>query len=144
MKLLSHVRFFVTPWTVAHQAPLSMEFSRQEFWSGLAFPVSYSSNEVSGWFTEYCQMAPPTNHVEGKAWTEGWHGASCFVFPIEETYTRAPTRMPAASKACEHPCVCQIHLPSEHPSNVSSSETPGSKALLLCLAKSFDAGIFIT
>ena len=29
---------FVTPWTVAHQAPLSMEFSRQEFWSGLPFP----------------------------------------------------------------------------------------------------------
>ena len=29
---------FATPWTVAHQAPLSMEFSRQEYWSGLAFP----------------------------------------------------------------------------------------------------------
>ena len=31
--MLSHVRLFVTPWTVAHQAPLSMEFSRQEYWS---------------------------------------------------------------------------------------------------------------
>ena len=31
-------QFFVTPWTVAHQAPLSMEFSRQEYWSGLPFP----------------------------------------------------------------------------------------------------------
>ena len=29
---------FVTPWTVAHQAPLSMGFSRQEYWSGLPFP----------------------------------------------------------------------------------------------------------
>ena len=29
---------FVTPWTVAHQAPLSMEFSRQEYWSELPFP----------------------------------------------------------------------------------------------------------
>ena len=29
---------FVTPWTAAHQAPLSMEFSRQEYWSGLPFP----------------------------------------------------------------------------------------------------------
>ena len=28
----------VTPWTVAHQVPLSMEFSRQEYWSGLSFP----------------------------------------------------------------------------------------------------------
>ena len=33
-KLLSHVWIFSTPWTVAHQAPLSMEFSWQEYWSG--------------------------------------------------------------------------------------------------------------
>ena len=32
------VRLFVTLWTVAHQAPLSMGFSRQEYWSGLPFP----------------------------------------------------------------------------------------------------------
>ena len=30
---------FVTPWTVAHQAPLSMEFPRQEYWTGLPFPI---------------------------------------------------------------------------------------------------------
>ena len=34
----SHVRFWVTLWTVACQAPLSMRFSRQEHWSGLLFP----------------------------------------------------------------------------------------------------------
>ena len=38
VKSLSHIRFFVTPWTVAHQAPPSMEFSRQKYWSGLPFP----------------------------------------------------------------------------------------------------------
>ena len=38
VKSLSRVRLFVTPWTVAHQAPLSMGFSRQEYWSGLPFP----------------------------------------------------------------------------------------------------------
>ena len=38
MKLLSHVWLFVTPWTVAYQAPPSMEFSRQEYWSGLPCP----------------------------------------------------------------------------------------------------------
>ena len=37
-QMLSHVQLFVTPWTVALQAPLSMEFSRQEDWSGLPFP----------------------------------------------------------------------------------------------------------
>ena len=36
--LLSHVQLFVTLWTVACQAPLSMGFSRQEYWSGLPFP----------------------------------------------------------------------------------------------------------
>ena len=35
---ISHVQLCVTPWTVAFQAPLSMEFSRQEYWSGLTFP----------------------------------------------------------------------------------------------------------
>ena len=36
--VMSDVWLFVTPWTVAYQAPLSMGFSRQEFWSGLPFP----------------------------------------------------------------------------------------------------------
>ena len=36
--MLSRVRFFATPWAVAHQAPLSMGFSRKEYWSGLQFP----------------------------------------------------------------------------------------------------------
>ena len=35
---LSRVRLFATPWTVAHQTPPSMGFSRQEYWSGLPFP----------------------------------------------------------------------------------------------------------
>ena len=34
----SHVQLFVTPWTVARQAPLSMSFSRLEYWSGLPCP----------------------------------------------------------------------------------------------------------
>ena len=38
VKLLSRVRLFATPWTVAYQAPLSVGFSRQEYWSGLPFP----------------------------------------------------------------------------------------------------------
>ena len=38
VKSLSRVRLFATPWTVAHQAPPSMGFSRQEYWSGVPFP----------------------------------------------------------------------------------------------------------
>ena len=36
--VLSHVRLFATPWTIARQASLSMESSRQEYWDGLPFP----------------------------------------------------------------------------------------------------------
>ena len=63
-KLLSHVQFFATPWTVAHQALLSIGFSRQEYWSGLPFsspeglpnpgiePVSFISPALAnGFFT---------------------------------------------------------------------------------------------
>ena len=48
---------FVTPWTVAHQSPLSMGFPRQEYWSGLTFPspgdllnpgIERTSSELAG------------------------------------------------------------------------------------------------
>ena len=42
---LSHV----TPWTAAHQAPLSMDFSRQEYWSGLPFPSPRSGELLTTW-----------------------------------------------------------------------------------------------
>ena len=53
---------FVTPWTAAHQAPLYVEFSKQEYWRGLPFPppgdlpnpgiepMSPASPALAGWF----------------------------------------------------------------------------------------------
>ena len=38
MKSHSHVQLFVTPWAIAYQAPLSMGFARQEYWSGVPLP----------------------------------------------------------------------------------------------------------
>ena len=49
MKSLSHARLFTTPSTVAHQAPPSMGFSRQEYWSGLPLPsltISYLQSKL--------------------------------------------------------------------------------------------------
>ena len=37
--MLSHIQLFTNPWTIAHQVPLSVEFSKQEYWSGLLFPT---------------------------------------------------------------------------------------------------------
>ena len=45
VKLLRHVRLFATPWTAAYQAPPSMGFSRQEYWSGLPFSFSRGSSQ---------------------------------------------------------------------------------------------------
>ena len=47
VKSLSHVQLFATPWTIAYQAPQSMGFSRQEYWSGLPFPSpNWGENEL--------------------------------------------------------------------------------------------------
>ena len=43
-KSLSHVRLFATPWTAAYQAPPSMGFSRQEYWSGVPLPSPTESS----------------------------------------------------------------------------------------------------
>ena len=52
VKSLSHVQLFATPWTVAHQAPPSMGFSRQEYWSGLPLPSSLGM--VNNHWMEIC------------------------------------------------------------------------------------------
>ena len=60
---LSHVWVFVTPWTVTHQAPLSMGFPRQEYWTGLPFPSladipNTRIEPASGQVTCSCQSPP--------------------------------------------------------------------------------------
>ena len=49
VKSLSRVRLFAIPWTVARQAPLCMEFSRQEYWSGMPFPSPGGSSWPGDW-----------------------------------------------------------------------------------------------
>ena len=58
VKSLSRARLLVTPWTAPHQAPLSMGFSRQEYWSGVPLPSLYMrpapSNVAMLWTTPWC------------------------------------------------------------------------------------------
>ena len=56
-KSLSRVRLFATPWTAAHQAPLSMGFSRQECWSGVPLPCPSLANVFS---SHICILEPFT------------------------------------------------------------------------------------
>ena len=66
MKSLRHVQLLATPWTAAYQAPLSMGFSRQEYWSGS--PVPSPNNWWVGFKLEKA-MAP---HSSTLAWKIPW------------------------------------------------------------------------
>ena len=66
VKSVSRVQLLATPWTAAHQAPLSMGFSRQEYWSGVPLPFpwvfiepfNFSFFSVTGWGIDldYCDI----------------------------------------------------------------------------------------
>ena len=72
VKLLSRVRLFVTPWTVAHQARPSMGFSRQEYWSGVPFP-SPGDHPDPG-------IEPRSPALQADALTSEPPGKPCIVF----------------------------------------------------------------
>ena len=73
--MLSCVRLFATPWAVASQTPVSMEFSRQKFWSGLLVPspgdlpnpgtepTSFASPALAG---RFFTPAPPEKRLASK------------------------------------------------------------------------------
>ena len=61
VKLLGRVWLFVNPWTIVHQAPPSMEFSRQEYWSWLPFP---SPGDLPN-----ARIEPGISHIVGRCFT---------------------------------------------------------------------------
>ena len=60
MCVFSHVQLFVAPWTVGHQAPLSMGFSRQEYWSGM---LCASPGDLPNPGTKYGSLTNPALEV---------------------------------------------------------------------------------
>ena len=73
MKSLSHVRLFVTPWTAARQASLSMGSSRQEYWSGLLFPSpeDLPSPGIKPW-SPTLQVGALSSEPPGKIWSHNF------------------------------------------------------------------------
>ena len=69
VKSLSHVQLLATPWTVAYQAPPSMGFSRQEYWSGVPLPSPCISiltyNSLCFRFSQGCSSKISRNYVWG-------------------------------------------------------------------------------
>ena len=67
VKSLNRVQLLATPWTIAHQAPPSMGFSRQEYWSGVPLPF-ISTREVTQSCLTLCDpmdYSPPGSSVHG-------------------------------------------------------------------------------
>ena len=126
--MLSHfscVRVFVTPWTVAHQAPLSMGFSKQEYWSGLPFPppgdlpkpgIKPTSLSLLHWQACSLPLVPPEkpNIIRMQISQHfPWaplvgHGVSCPVLPPEPPAPRSS------------------HLAQEQPQAALSASGPGT------------------
>ena len=73
VKLLSHVWLFVTPWTVAYQASLSMGFSSQEYWSGLPFSSPGESSQSRDQTQISHSAGRDTLPSKPKVWCKKWH-----------------------------------------------------------------------
>ena len=71
---LSCVRVFATQWTLAHQAPLSMGVSRQEYWSGLPFPSSEDLPKQG--------LKPRSPALAGKCFTTESPGKPIFIVVV--------------------------------------------------------------
>ena len=87
----SRVQLSATPWTVAHQAPLSMEFSRQEYWSELPFPSLVTKYEVSEvkLLSRVQLFATP--------WTVAYQAHPSMGFSRQEYWTGLPFPSPSKS-----------------------------------------------
>ena len=102
--MLSHVQLFATSWAVASQVPLSMGFSRQEYWSGLPFHspgnlpepgIEPASPALAGWFFFFFfffTTEPPGNHLDLYC-----YGISLFNFILTQSEENATMFSPYLS-----------------------------------------------
>ena len=121
--LLSHIWLFATPWAVAQQAPPSMEFSRQEYWSGLSFlsPGDLLNPGIEPGSPKCRQMLYHMSH-QGILWL-------CWLWllrPHKSQYTRPPCPSPTPrvhSNSCPPSQWCHPAISS---SVISFSSCPQS------------------
>ena len=98
MKSLSHVRLFEVPWIAAHQAPPSMGFSRQEYWSGLPLPSPITSTilfkrlmlKISKWVLHIGS----SRQTLWTSWTVPHQAPLSMGFPKQEYWRRLPLPSP--------------------------------------------------
>ena len=101
---LSHVRLFATPWTAAHQAPLSMGFSRQQYWNGWPCPPPGDLPDPG---------IEPTSPTFGQIFYHLSHQGNPTTKEVQEIYLSS-----------NNPKVLSLPLPYIHPSMISQVKTP--------------------
>ena len=110
---------FATPWTVPHQAPLSMGFSRQEYWSGLPFPPPGDLPDPG---IEPRSLMSPA--LAGGFFTTSatWeaHSFMPVVFKLQHSL-ESPGGLPKAEIAWPHPQHLRISVSTMFPSDVEVS-----------------------
>ena len=126
-RMLSRVRLCATPWTTAHQAPLSLGFSRQESWSGLPFPPPESAILIH--ISPSCGASFPLRSPQS---TERSSCAMQFSSVIYFTHD--------INSVCKSISVCQFLPP--HPLSVPIHLFWTSLSLLLLCNKIICPGIF--
>ena len=101
--LLSHVQFFATPWTVPHQAPLSMGFSRPEYWMGLPFAspgnLPYLGNEPCSPALQEVSLPFELQQIQQGRPLPSFPCISCFCLCVCGVFL------------CLHRTVCRISVP---------------------------------
>ena len=114
--LLSHVQLFATPWTVARQVPLSVEFSRQEYWSGFYFLLqgifpdpgiksmspALRAEFFTLWATRVVSEGPKKSQLSVDSLE--WQAASRFQTPDDEL-----------SKTCLNSCPLRVYFSAALP-----------------------------
>ena len=95
----SHVRLCATLWTAAHQAPLSMGFSRQEYWSGLPFPSPIHACMLSPFSHVWLCVTP---------WTAAHQVPLSMGFSRQEYWSGLP--FPSPMHACMLSCFSCVQL----------------------------------
>ena len=109
VKSLSHVRLFATPWTAAYQAPPSMGFSRQEYWSGVPLPSPMdwnrgSKNKTGTWYLPFFQPCFYLCLVSSSHWNplvKEECFSSCNKYPGHEAHQATfPKRLLVRARGC--------------------------------------------
>ena len=133
VKSLSRVRLLATPWTAAYQAPPSMGFSRQEYWSGVPLPSLNQTYSLYNTYKAYIPVGLATDFL----WFLSKNKRHIFHFP-QKLYWTTYSPFCSTTLTVEHPPAWNL---SHETSQITFDTFDQSQHLLHTLHKSFFASV---